>query len=474
MSARRTQIFEVSTLYGAATLAAAVDAGQFGPASRARRLLLVCNNADIPETATRLQEMTGWERVAARFDRVLSWNETIHPHHPSQWAPQEGDEVLWQRLLREAWGIGAGPFDLVVESVHARPAATLAAIFADAELHVYADGLMVYGPTRERLPWPTACRVRRVLHPDLVPGLRPLLLAEYQTPAEVVPSEAFRAVLAEITAEHGRSPVPGPDNGVPGPGTNAPGPGRGEPPARGGDTAVLLGQYLAALRLISAAEEEELHERMLRGAAAAGCRTILFKPHPTAPARYSRALEKAAADEGVRLHVLESPMLAETLFARVTPRLVVGCFSTALLTASALYGLPVARVGTELLLERITPYQNSNRVPLTLVDALLPDLLRARGGEVVTRRPDAAAELTPLLRAVGYCMQPRLLPGLRAEAESWLGGHPPAEVARYFSRGRLTSLALPGGFAARLTRRLPGGRTALRLARNLRRRATRG
>ena len=71
--------------------------------------------------------------------------------------------------------------------------------------------------------------------------------------------------------------------------------------------------------------------------------------------------------------MLDTPVLAEVLFyQRLRPALVVGCFSTALLTASALYGLPVARIGTELLLERLAPYQNSNRVPVTIVDALLP------------------------------------------------------------------------------------------------------
>ena len=52
----------------------------------------------------------------------------------------------------------------------------------------------------------------------------------------------------------------------------------------------------------------------------------------------------------------------------------VGCFSTAMLTASSLYGLPVTRLGTELMLERLSPFQNSNRIPITLVDALIPDL----------------------------------------------------------------------------------------------------
>ncbi|CAM5227851.1 hypothetical protein STENM327S_08725 [Streptomyces tendae] len=61
----RPQIFQVSTLYGAATLAAALDAGLFGPREEARRVLLVSNNAAIPETALRLDEMHGYERISA-------------------------------------------------------------------------------------------------------------------------------------------------------------------------------------------------------------------------------------------------------------------------------------------------------------------------------------------------------------------------------------------------------------------------
>ena len=91
--------------------------------------------------------------------------------------------------------------------------------------------------------------------------------------------------------------------------------------------------------------------------------------------------------------MLDTPVLAEVLYERMRPALVVGCFSTALLTAAAFYGLPVARTGTELLLERLTPYQNSNRVPVTLVDALLPDLGDATAsarGALRTRRRSSA------------------------------------------------------------------------------------
>lgn len=88
--------------------------------------------------------------------------------------------------------------------------------------------------------------------------------------------------------------------------------------------------------------------------------------------------------------ILTTPVLAEVLYQRMRPALVVGCFSTALLTASALYGLPVARVGTEMLLDRLSPYENSNRMPVTLVDALLPELTDRPSVEA--QRPSAGTE----------------------------------------------------------------------------------
>lgn len=121
------QIFQVSTLYGAATLAAALDAGQFGPRGSARRLLLLSHNAEIPETALRLETMTGYERIAARFDGTLDWNETIHPYHPAAWAPRPEEAPLWQRVLRTAWDLGTAPVELIVESIQVNPAKALAA-----------------------------------------------------------------------------------------------------------------------------------------------------------------------------------------------------------------------------------------------------------------------------------------------------------------------------------------------------------
>ncbi|CAM5557592.1 hypothetical protein SAVIM338S_04580 [Streptomyces avidinii] len=435
-----TQVFLASTLYGAATLAAALDADAFPPAGR--RILLTSNHSVTAEITPGLTAMPGFAALRTRFDEVLDWNAVIAPQHPGAWAPRTEDVPLWERQLRGSWGLGADRVELIVESLQVPPAQSLCRLFPGAAIEVYADGLMSYGPTRFRLDPELGTRVRRVLHLDLVPGLEPLLLSEFGVRAEVVPADAFRKVVAGLE-------VP-------------------EHPPVGEAPALLLGQYLSALGLLPAAEEEELHGAMVRGAHALGHRELVFKPHPSAPAAYSRRAEEEAGRLGVRLTVLDAPVLAETLYERLRPALVVGCFSTGLLTAATLYGLPVARTGTEAVLARLTPYQNSNRIPLALADALLPDL--ADAAAVRSRaRPAGAdlADLAGLLTAVGFTMQPRILAARRAEAERWLAGSLAPRNRRYFTRRRLTALGLPGGVPARLSF-LPRSRAARRVARLLR------
>lgn len=208
--------------------------------------------------------------------------------------------------------------------------------------------------------------------------------------------------------------------------------------------------------------------RMLRGAVALGHTRIVFKPHPSAPAHWARSLEQEAERLGADLTVLDSPVLAETLFDTMRPALVVGCFSTALLTAASFYGLPVARVGTGPLLEQLTPYQNSNRVPLTIVDALLPDLEdpSAVTGWSLPSAEQVRGEPTGLLAAVGYAMQPQIQAALRPEAERYLDRHRDT-LRRYFKRRRLTALGLPGAVPAQLAF-IPRNATVRRLARRAR------
>ncbi|MGW0703103.1 alpha-2,8-polysialyltransferase family protein [Streptomyces sp. NPDC002867] len=411
-----TQIFYASSLYGAATVAAAIDSGCFAAADR--RLLLVANNATTPETTPSLDEMPGFERLRGRFDGVLSWNEAISPFHPGGWSPRQDDIPLWERYLRQLWDLGDDRIELAVESIQVAPALAIAQLFPDAALDVYADGLMSYGPTRNKIDPLVGERVRRLFHLDLVPGLRPMLLAEFGAEPQLVPTEAFVKIVAELSDVLPEAV-----------------PGVGEGPA------LLLGQYLAALGIITPAEEEAQHLRMLRSAVELGHRNVVFKPHPTAPASWTRTLEREAESLGVGLTVVDRPLLAEVLYRQLRPSLVVGCFSTALFTAATFYGIPVARLGTEPLLDRLTPYQNSNRVPLTVVDALVPDLAEGAAGAPA----EADERLTGLLSAVGFAMQPQIRADLRPAAERFLSTALDASTVRYFKRRRLTVLGLPGG-----------------------------
>ncbi|MFD3826006.1 polysialyltransferase family glycosyltransferase [Streptomyces sp. NPDC058625] len=439
---RTTRIFCASTLYGAAALAASLDAGLFEPTDR--RLLLVTNNAENPETTPAVDTMPGFSRIRERFDDVLSWNETIAPFHPGGWSPRTDDVPMWERYVRLLWGLGDDEIRLVVEPVPANPSLALCQVFTGAPVDVYAGGLTSYGPTRDKIDPLVGTRIDRLLHTDLVPGLTPLLLTEYGVPPEPVPAEALVKVLDDLAGDEDQ-------------------PGLSEEPP-----ALLFGECLSALGVLTAAEEEELHLRMVRGAVELGHRHLVFKPHPVAPARWDRLLEEEASRLGACLTSLDRLVPAEVAVRRMRPALAVGCFSTALLTAASLYRIPVARVGTDTLLARLAPYQNSDRVPLTIVDALLPDI--GDPSAVADRHmpsEERVAELAGLLKAVGFAMQPKIYPGLRAEAESYLSQHLDSHTWRYFKRRRLTVLALPGGVPARLSF-IPRNATVRRVARRAR------
>lgn len=431
-----TRIFAASTLYGAMTVAAAIEAGQLGQDDR-ERILLVCNNVDIPEVATPLHHMPGAAAVLARFHRVVYWNDLIYPFHPALWSPRDEDAPLWRTVMAEKIGIRPGPLELVVESIQVKPAQTLCKIFSDATLAVYADGVMSYGPTRNDLPRSLHGRITQVLYLDLVPTLLPMLLTEYGIPSQPVHTGAVLKLMAEVTREC------------------APILERVIPPALarlGPQTAVLLGQYLSPLGILTEEEEEELHLRMFRSALSLGHTSVVFKPHPSAPSSLADALGHAAREAGVPFLVLDVPVLAETVFAYLRPRQVIGCFSTGLFTARALYGIPVAQIGALEVIRRMRPYANSNRIPATLTHALLPDLEAPAAGAPADRVLDVEyirAEVTPYVQAVAYCMQSKRYAFLRPVAEAYVAaavdqweGRP--ELSMHFNERTRTRLDLPG------------------------------
>ncbi|MFD0477363.1 polysialyltransferase family glycosyltransferase [Nonomuraea thailandensis] len=291
----------------------------------------------------------------------------------------------------------------MLESIAVPPARTIAGLVRDCPISVYSDGLMSYGPTRDPLPAEIFRRIERLIHLDLVPGLKPLLLSEYGVAPEILPDERFLSIVHEVTAT--------------------------APDMMAGQ-AIILGQYLSALELLTPEEEAGLHETMLKALVARGHTDVVFKPHPAAGRRHAQLLRAAADPLGVRLSVAGESVPAEVCFAALRPELVVGCFSTGLVTAQRYFGLQVASYGTDLVLERLAPYENSNRIPATIVDAMLPRL-SAQGH--IERPP--VTDLQALVRSVGYCMQAETYRGLRPDRIDF--------DRRYFKRKRLETL----GFA---------------------------
>jgi hypothetical protein len=405
------RVFYCSTLFGAMTVAAAIDEGCFGPPAE-RRVLLVSSNGPAPEAHPRLDEQPGFAALRDRFDEIVSWNDLIAPLHPADWTPRAGEIPMLSRLVAER--LGGVPTGLVLESIAVAPARAIASLVRDCPITVYSDGLMSYGPTRDAVPADIAGRITGLLHLDLVPGLQPLLLREHGVPATALPLTAFGRVVDSIPASGPR--VPSAD-------ANA---GRG--------TAMILGQYLSDLGIVTPAEEARLHDDLLRAVVRRGHEHVVFKPHPAAGRRHTRALRRTAEDLGVALSIAPDADPAEVAFREFRPGLVVGCFSTALTTAARLAGIPVATMGADLVLDRLVPYENSNRIPATLIDATVP---RLQPDGTITDPP--GVDVAHLVDAVGYCMQARLNPDLRPAAVDYLAAH---GTGRYFLRRRLATLDL--------------------------------
>ncbi|GAA3685666.1 alpha-2,8-polysialyltransferase family protein [Arthrobacter ginkgonis] len=412
------QLVAASTMFQVVSLAAMVDAGVLPDADE--RVLVLANGAQQPELSPRIQDIAGFAALATRFDRVVDLAELMWPRRPAQFSPRRDELPLWERLLRSHWGLGTGPVQLVVESIQVNPAIALCRIFHDAPILVHSDGLMSYGPTRNKLSLPLRQRLDGIVYVDLVPGLEPLLLREHRPHRTAVGLDALAAAFGEVADAAPELPALAAE------------------PAAGGPTALVLGQYLADLGILTVEEEAGLHRDMLRAALRRGARTVVFKPHPSSRPSVARRLSDDAGELGLGFVLLDSPVLAETAIAKMRPDVVVSCFSTALATARYVFGIECEAVGTELLLERLTPYENSNRIPVTLIDALLVRSVPAPAEDPA----GTGGQLQRLVETVAYCMQSKQLPELRATAEEFLRTGLPQQ-ARYFRRRRLAALDLP-------------------------------
>ncbi|MFP3394828.1 polysialyltransferase family glycosyltransferase [Brevibacterium sp. SIMBA_078] len=428
-----TQIIEISTQYQLANISALIRAGRLGEPNE-RRILVVANNSFAPELTPAADAMPGSTGLLADFDAIVDWNATIWPNHPKAFGISGERAPIMERALRREWDLADHEeLELIVESLPSHPAGALTQIFATADISVHSDGLMSYGPIRNPLTLPQWQRLKAIYYTDLLPGITPRQLAEHNPERVVLPTADLAGVIDDMTAEvsdelasaHLDAPIEG--------------------------SALVLGQYLAQLDLITAEEELDLHFQMLDEVNAAGLTTVIFKPHPTSARTTIGPLRKRSEELGLDFVLADVPLLAEIVVSATRPELVVSCFSTGLATAKGLYGCETAAVGTTELLAALAPYQNSNRIPLTIIDALhsgryaLPgDLAEAGTSSRATAGSGTARDLNPLIDAVTYCMQSDSASYLRQNAIDFLSGAVGGPDMKYFKRKRLTKLDLPG------------------------------
>ncbi|MGN7947260.1 polysialyltransferase family glycosyltransferase [Microbacterium sp. 22215] len=407
-----TQLFALHSAYGLATAAAALDDGLLG--DHGERILVPFVSSRIPETSVGILADPALATLRDRFDRVEDLDALLGPLHPSSWKPDAADLPLLRRLFTRAWGLDGDDLEVLVQSPQVAPARTLMMLFPHARLTIIGDGLMTYSPMRVRLPHTVTARIGRVVHADVVPGVTPLVGAPTATAVPVSPA-LFRTVLAETAA--------GVDDTA-----------ELESVITGEPTVLVLGQYLSALGLVTESEEVALQTQMIDRAASLHPRHIVFKPHPAAPPRLSDALRDRAGAHDAVFHEYRGALAAETLAERIDAHAVIAGFSTALPTVRALFGRDIEAVGADTVLSRLTPYENSNRVPATIVDVL------TRPGSPY-REPE---RMQLLVDAVGYAMQPVVAAHLRRRAVELLTSIRPSDRDRYFAPERLAELRLPG------------------------------
>ena len=418
-----TQVFVVTTTYGLVTLGAALADGHVPDVER--RILLTSaqfngglGGAGFEATglsgagsATGPTDLAGTGELLEAFDAVHSLNEACAPLSPAQWQPRRAELPIWRRLLSDRWGID--PDDdvrLILPGLDAEPGRSLALLFDDATIDAYADGLTAYGPSRAAVDAEIGHRVDRLIYPELVPGLRPLLYREWSATPTPVSPDALRKVLARID----RSPGWLAD-------------------AEPGSVGVVLGHHLSGLELLDQGDEQAIDLTLIRTAAARpGIGRVVYKV-PAAAAGCAAGLTALTRRQGLEVSLQVDPQLPETWFGHRSIGFVGSCPGNPLATAHGLYGLPVRAAGPERVLAGLRSVAHGLRVPLLLADQLYGDLAGTRSTD----------ELTVLVRAVAYAMQPAVY-ARYGFAAAQIATAEPDLLPRYLPASRLHALGLSG------------------------------
>ncbi|MGP7960539.1 hypothetical protein ACTVCO_06965 [Sanguibacter sp. A247] len=398
-----TQILLVTSPRQMLLLAAAIDHGAL-PATSAGRIVALADTVPVPETGPELSRSAALAPLRNRTTAIVSWTELIAPLRPASFVPRRDEQPVWERVVREAWSVPAGPVSLVLADPTSGPGRALVRIFPHARLTLLADRLERWAPFPKPLGDGVPGRLDLLVAPELVPGLRPRVLDEHGTATVVVPVRRLVDVVTEVVR-------PGP------PGVRPGGPGTGrtalvllDPP---GDLGLDLpdGDGPPDPTAVSLAEAltDDLAGLVAAEVRSASITEVVLVAHPRTPARLVQRAVRAVRATGATVRAADPDVPTEVLVHRDRPALVLGTASTSLVTALALGAPDVRALGTAETLRSLTPYHHPARTALTVVDRLL-----APGAD------PTASDVVRLVDAVTYVMYPQRVPHLRPAAVALL------------------------------------------------------
>lgn len=345
-------ICEVSTKYGFLVLLTTLDL-LIEQKKVEGIILLVSEHSVDPEISNGLYNYIFNQEISKKyFKKILNLNKILSPLHPSKWEPPgEKNKILlysYRSIFLSLFGVDNVKY-LLFESIQVPPARTLAKIFLNADLYVYSDGLMTYGPTRIFLPNNVGVRIKCVFYVDLIENLEINYLKEYCCNSVRIDSKKIFNKVKEISKNRNKFCYE--------------------------DGAVFLGQYLSGLGLLSEQEEVDLYSDALELCAKKSkCKHVYFKPHPSFNNALSYKIDQKLSSNNINLTILDGDKLIEEILLTFTPRFLCSVFSTGLATASSIFGIKSYSYKTRYFLKKLYPYQNSNRVPAYIVLRCFEDL----------------------------------------------------------------------------------------------------
>lgn len=336
-----TLLAEATTISDLVTINAILDSGliEYSEAS-----LVIADVTTRFEAWSAIMSSIGeYEYLTSRFARISYLNELIFPQHPVDLRSEDESPASIKRL-KDLMGVEYAE-NLLLVSIQTPPASFLAEIYNEADVNVYADGLMVYSPTRTDLPKSVLQRVKRVFYYDYIPPIKPFVLLEAHPEYVPIPKASYRKLV------------------------------RKKPLFRKGDrkNIVIIGQYLGDIGFISHEEEYQNYLKILESEFSQHGNeyNYVFRPHPTSRIAYGRRLMQFAKEKGIPLAIDDSIAPIEFLYNEENAAKIAGMFSTSLFSLNFLNDIPAASYFCDQLYDKMTPFLNSNRTPLIISSLLL-------------------------------------------------------------------------------------------------------